>query len=228
MELLDGFDLETFVNRFGPAPAERVIHVLDQVCDSLAEAHDSGLIHRDIKPANIYLCRHGRKVDVVKVLDFGMVKTLDGSASADVKLTAEHSAFGTPAFMAPEQVLGKGDIDGRTDIYAVGCVAYWLLTGRYVFESRSVPEMMALHLREQPEPPSALSKVPIPEALEDLVLACLEKDRDQRPQNVDELVAQLAACQCPAAWTTDRAQEWWDVHPMAGGQQPQEFSIESG
>jgi serine/threonine-protein kinase len=212
MELLDGFDLETLVKRFGPVPPERLIHVLLQVCDSLAEAHHSGLIHRDIKPANIYLCRHGRRVDVVKVLDFGMVKTLDDSASGDVKLTAEHAAFGTPAFMAPEQVLGQGDIDGRTDIYAVGCVAYWLLTGRYVFESRTVPEMMALHLREPPEPPSSFSQAPIPNVLEQLILACLEKDRDNRPQSADELAERLAACKPESEWTPELAEEWWKTH----------------
>jgi serine/threonine-protein kinase len=215
MELLDGFDLETLVNSFGPVPAERAVHLLCQVCDSLAEAHDSGLIHRDIKPANIYVCRHGRKLDVVKVLDFGMVKTPHHSESADVRLTTEHAAFGTPAFMAPEQVLGKDDIDGRTDIYAVGCVAYWLLTGRYVFESRTVPEMMALHLREPPEPPSTLSQVPIPDALEELVLACLAKDRADRPQSADELSARLAACQTAPPWTPEHAQEWWDSHSTA-------------
>ncbi len=211
MELLDGFDLETLVKRFGPVLPERTINVLLQVCDSLAEAHDSGLIHRDIKPANIYLCRHGRSVDVVKVLDFGMVKTLQDSSPAEVNLTAEHVAFGTPAFMAPEQVLGRADVDGRTDIYAVGCVAYWLLTGRYVFEAGTVPQMMALHLREPPEPPSTFSPMPIPDALEQTVLACLEKDRDQRPRTADELAARLAECDTAAAWTTERAQAWWST-----------------
>jgi serine/threonine-protein kinase len=212
MELLHGYDLETLVKRFGPVPAERAVHVLRQMCDSLAEAHESGLIHRDIKPANVYLCRLGRSVDVVKVLDFGMVKGSHESGSADVKLTAENLAFGTPAFMAPEQVLGKADIDGRTDIYAVGCVAYWLLTGRYVFESRAVPEMMALHLREQPESPSALSKTPVPDALEQLILACLEKARDARPQSANELADRLAACDTATVWTPERAQEWWTRH----------------
>jgi serine/threonine-protein kinase len=217
MELLDGYDLETLVNRFGPVPPERAVHLLCQVCDSLAEAHQSGLIHRDIKPANIYLCRHGRKVDVAKVLDFGMVKSRHDSEPDDVKLTADHSVFGTPAFMAPEQVLGNDDIDGRTDIYAVGCVAYWILTGRYVFQSRTVPEMMALHLREPPEPPSAHSQESIPEALEELVLACLAKDRADRPQSADELAARLAASQTAAEWTSERAQEWWSTHPATVG-----------
>ena len=212
MELLDGFDLDTLVQRFGPVPAERAVHFLRQVCDSLAEAHESGLIHRDIKPANIYVCRHGRKVDVAKVLDFGMVKTRHDSGSDDVRLTTQHSAFGTPAFMAPEQVAGEDDIDGRTDIYAVGCVAYWLLTGRFVFPAANMHAMMAQHLREEPEPPSKNSQVPISRELDELVLACLEKDRTGRPQTADELANRLAACPTAEAWTPERAQEWWDSH----------------
>jgi len=166
MELLDGFDLETLVKRFGPVPAERAVHLVCQVCDSLADAHEAGLIHRDIKPANIYVCRYGRRLDVVKVLDFGMVKKQHDSESADMRLTVQHAAYGTPAYMAPEQVLGESDIDGRTDIYAVGCVAYWLLAGRFVFPAVNAPAMMAQHRREIPEPPSIHSKLPIPEALE--------------------------------------------------------------
>jgi serine/threonine-protein kinase len=212
MELLDGFDLETLVQRFGPVPAERAVHVLCQVCDSLAEAHDSGLIHRDIKPANIYLCRYGRRADVAKVLDFGMVKARDDGASDEMKLTTQQTAFGTPAFMAPEQVMGEADIDGRTDIYAVGCVAYWLLTGRYVFPAANVHAMMALHLREEPEPPSNHSPMPIPDALDELVLACLAKDRADRPQSADDLASRLAACEIADKWTTERAREWWDNH----------------
>jgi serine/threonine-protein kinase len=211
MELLDGFDLETLVTRFGPVPAERAVHLLSQACDSLAEAHDSGLIHRDIKPANIYLCRLGRKLDVAKVLDFGMVKTRQDSESDDARLTTQRSAFGTPAFMAPEQVLGEDDIDGRTDIYALGCVAYWLLTGRYVFPAANMHAMMAQHLREEPEPPSTHSNAPIPAALDGLVLACLEKDRNNRPQTADDLATRLADCQTAAAWTQERAQQWWDT-----------------
>ncbi len=221
MELLDGLDAMTLVDRFGPLPADRVVFLLRQVCHSLSEAHASGLVHRDIKPANIHVCRYGEEYDFVKVLDFGMVKTRRDSEPDSVKLTADHSVFGTPAFMAPEQVLGKDDIDGRTDIYALGCVAYWLLTGQYVFQSRTVPEMMALHLREPPEPPSALSPVPVPDVLEELVLACLEKDPDQRPRSADELAVRLTACQAEPAWTPERAREWWETHGTAVGPQLQ-------
>ncbi len=211
MELLVGLDLSTLVESSGPQEPARVIHLLVQACHSLEEAHRAGLIHRDIKPANLFACRYGTDDDFVKVLDFGMVKTRQDPGRHSVKLTADHSVFGTPSFMAPEQVLGKADIDGRTDIYALGCVAYWLLTGRYVFQARTAPEMMALHLREPPEPPSALSPVPVPGGLEELILMCLEKDRDQRPQSANELANRLLACQVEPAWTPERAREWWDT-----------------
>ncbi len=156
-----------------------------------------------------------------------MVKTRRDPEPDSVKLTADHSVFGTPAFMAPEQILGKEDIDGRTDIYALGCVAYWPLTGQYVFQSRTAPEMMALHLREPPEPPSALSPVPVPDVLEELVLACLEKDLDQRPQSADELAARLAACQAEPVWTPERAREWWETHGTAVTQPLQHVRVDS-
>jgi len=211
MELLEGLDLSTLVESHGPQEPARVIHLLVQACHSLEEAHRAGLIHRDIKPANLFACRYGTDDDFVKVLDFGMVKTRQDPERHSVKLTADHSVFGTPSFMAPEQVLGKDDIDGRTDIYALGCVAYWLLTGRYVFQARTAPEMMALHLREPPEPPSELSPAPVPDGLEELILMCLEKDRDQRPQSASELADRLLACQVEPAWTAERAREWWDT-----------------
>ncbi len=213
MELLDGFDLQSLVDKFGPVPAERAISMLLQVCHSLAEAHGEGLIHRDIKPANVYVCRYGREVDFVKVLDFGMVKSKRDDA--ETELTAEHAVAGTPAFMAPEQVLGSAAIDGRSDIYAVGCVAYWLVTGQLVFKGRTSMETMVQHTHDVPVPPSARTEMEIPPALDAIILACLAKDPSARPPSADALSEALASIDTRSRWTTGRAREWWDLHHPA-------------
>src|SRR5206468_2857499 len=150
MEFLEGFDLQALVEQFGPIPSERAVHLLTQVCHSLAEAHADGLIHRDIKPANVYVCRYGREVDFIKVLDFGLVKSQNDGISADAMVTMEHFVGGTPSFMPPEQVLGNRALDGRSDIYAVGCLAYWLVTGCVVFTGRTPMEIMVQHTRTAP------------------------------------------------------------------------------
>jgi serine/threonine-protein kinase len=213
MELLEGFDLETLVKRFGPVPAERAIHLLIQVCDSLGEAHAEGLVHRDIKPANVYVCRYGREVDFVKVLDFGMVKSQREGAEAE--LTSDDAVCGTPAFMAPEQVLGSRFVDGRTDLYAVGCLAYWLLTGQLVFTGRTAMEILVQHTQAVPLRPSARTELAVPAALDDVLLTCLAKNPDDRPPSADSLADALASIATGLSWTTPRAQEWWDVHhPM--------------
>jgi serine/threonine-protein kinase len=212
MELLEGLDIETLVERFGPVPPERAIYFLEQICDSLGEAHEMGLIHRDIKPGNLYACRYGRKADFVKVLDFGLVKHRREEEESDVKLTAEDTVSGTPGYMAPEQVLGNRPVDGRTDIYAVGCVAYWLVTGQLVFRGGTVMETMMQHAQAPPVPPSQRTELAIPVSLDETILSCLEKDPDKRPQNSDELVRLLGACKTQAAWTAERAVEWWDKH----------------
>jgi serine/threonine-protein kinase len=214
MELLRGLDLEELVRRFGPVPAARTAHLLTQVCDSLGEAHEHGLIHRDVKPANIYVCRYGRQVDFVKVLDFGLVKLHhhgEQGESPELELTIDHSVGGTPAFIAPEQVAGE-QVDGRTDIYSLGCVAYWLLTGSYVFEGNSALQTMVMHVREAPPAPSSRTEQPVPDALDRIVLACLEKDPAGRPQSVDELAALLEACDVGDPWTPARAANWWSAH----------------
>jgi len=212
MELLDGFDLETLVQRFGPLPAERAIHLLRQACDSLAEAHASSLIHRDIKPANLYVSCYGRRPDFVKVLDFGLVKLRQEDAPEGMDVTAEHGVGGTPAYTAPEQAAGDARVDGRADIYALGCVAYWLVTGEMVFAARSGLEMVAHHIRSVPRPPSERTELEVPKALDEVILACLEKHPDKRPQTADELARRLAACETDQPWTEDRAREWWDRH----------------
>jgi hypothetical protein len=209
MELLDGFDLDALVSRFGPVPAERAVHFLRQVCESLGEAHVAGLIHRDVKPANIYACRYGRQVDFIKVLDFGLVKQGRKPEESSENLTAGDVAGGTPAFMSPEQAFGDSHVDARSDLYAVGCVAYWLLTGTLVFKGETPLETIVLHVQREPDPPSRRTELPIPADLEALVLACLAKNPADRPQTADELASRLSSLRLPRAWDDDRAREWW-------------------
>ena len=212
MELLEGFDAERLVRRFGPTPAERVIHLIRQVCHSLSEAESCGLVHRDIKPANIFLSRYGEDYDFVKVLDFGIVKATSDTAETVLDLTRELAVHGTPAFIAPEQALGGPDLDGRADIYATGCVAYWLLTGQLVFNADTPMGLLMHHARTPPTQPSTRSELPIPAALDDLLLSCLAKDPAERPQSARELSRRLAAIEGASAWTEERAREWWATH----------------
>ncbi len=207
MELLYGLDLETLVERHGPVPAERVIYLLRQACDSLAEAHRRSLIHRDIKPANIYLCAVGLEVDFVKVLDFGLVRNL----SADIRLTNEGAVSGTPAYLAPESA-AHNRFDARGDLYALGCVAYYMLTGKLVFEAETSAAMIAAHIRDQPAPPSKQSELPIPAELDAIILACLEKKPEDRPQSAEELQRRLDAVALGSPWTQQRARTWWSAH----------------
>lgn len=209
MELLDGMDLDTLVQRFGPVPAERAIHFLLQVCASLDDAHHNGLVHRDIKPANIVVSRVSAAWDFVKVLDFGLVKLDSPRQRQDgAPLTHDDDLSGTPGFIAPEVVLGS-EADHRVDIYAIGCVAYWLLTGKLVFEGRGMVEVMYHHLHTSPPPPSSRSELPIPLELEALILACLEKDPARRPGSASELRARLQAIPLATPWTRERAEAWW-------------------
>jgi serine/threonine-protein kinase len=212
MELLDGFTLGALVERFGPVPAERAVHLLRQTCHSLGEAHAAGLVHRDVKPANVFVCRQGRDVDFVKVLDFGLVKEL--APVRDIQMTAQHLAGGTPAFMSPEQVLGDRPVDGRSDIYALGCVAYWLVTGELVFAGKTAIETMMQHVHETPPAPSQRTELEIPEALDAAILACLAKNPDDRPASADALASTLASIETPA-WTPEDAKRWWDAHHPA-------------
>ncbi len=216
MELLDGLDLEALVGHDGPATPARVIHILRQVCHSLGEAHEAGLVHRDIKPANIYLCRYGRDVDVVKVLDFGMVKqTVTAADETAPQLTQMGTFAGTPAYAAPEMAQGLVDqIDARTDIYAVGCVAFWLLTGRQVFEGNPMQVLMR-HINERPEAPSVHAPFPVPPELDRLVLECLEKRPDQRVGSVDDLADRLARVPITEPWSPVQARQWWDTNRPA-------------
>lgn len=211
MELLDGLDLQSLVKRFGAVPAERAVHLLIQTCDSLADAHFRGMVHRDIKPANIFTCRMGPTVDFVKVLDFGLVKPFAEPAERGAELTADDVVAGTPGFMAPELLEG-GEAAPTTDLYALGCVAYWLLTGTQVFEGATPIKVALEHLRAVPDPPSVRSELDIPPSLEAVVLQCLEKDPAQRPASAEEFARVLDAVALPASWGQDRARAWWDLH----------------
>jgi len=207
MELLDGVDLDTLVRRAGPLPAERVIHLLTQVCHSLDDAHERGLVHRDIKPANIFVCRSEPDPDFAKVLDFGLV-TLQRQDDREVALTGEQQVVGTPAFLAPEIAEGK-EVSGQADLYALGCVAFWMLTGRLVFEKDTALATIMAHAAERPPRPSEATKQTVPRELDDLVVSCLHKDPSRRPPNARALRDALAEIRLESDWTEQRAKAWW-------------------
>ncbi|HEX7337610.1 MAG TPA: serine/threonine-protein kinase [Gemmatimonadales bacterium] len=210
MELLEGMDLETLVRREGPLPQERVIHILRQVCESLDEAHLAGLVHRDIKPANIHLGRVGRQHDFVKVLDFGLVKSVLPASQEDSMATAAGLTPGTPAYMAPELAMGD-KCDGRADLYALGCVAYYLLTGRLVYEAATALQMIARHIQETPLPPSERTELPVAPELDRIILACLAKQPEDRPASALELNRMLAELDVQP-WSEEEATRWWRTH----------------
>jgi eukaryotic-like serine/threonine-protein kinase len=213
MELLDGLDADALIKRFGPIPAERVVHILKQMCHSLSEAQSCGLVHRDIKPANIFLSRYGEDHDFVKVLDFGLAKVVhETSSETRAAITVRNVIQGTPAFIAPEQILGGADVDARADIYSTGCVAYWLLTGQLVFTADTAMKTLLAHAHTAPEPPSSRTTIAIPPALDALVLSCLAKDREHRPKSARDLLQRLDAIAFQQPWTDARAREWWTVH----------------
>ena len=212
MELLEGLSLEGIVQKFGPVPPERMAYFLRQACLSLAEAHQRNLVHRDIKPSNLFACRVGVEVDFVKVLDFGLVKETVPGTPGNMKLTAADALTGTPAFMAPELALGDPDVDYRVDIYALGCVAYWLLTGDLPFYATNTVQMLFKQANEPPPKPSLKSRFPVPAAVDAVILACLAKAPNDRPRDAMALVAQLDAIPFETPWTAERATEWWNVH----------------
>ncbi|MGE0812953.1 MAG: serine/threonine-protein kinase [Vicinamibacterales bacterium] len=213
MELLEGCDLHTLVERFGPVPVNRAVALLTQVCHSLGEAHARGIVHRDIKPSNVFVCRYGRDVDFVKVLDFGLVKAV-GKDEAETRqaLTAEAVTRGTPGFMSPEQAVADPTIDARADLYALGCLAFWLVTGKPVFAGTSPIDTIVKHVSAAPPPPSTAAAQAIPPAFDALVLACLAKDRQARPASADDVAARLDAVAPDARWSPARARAWWEAH----------------
>ena len=211
MELLIGRDLESLVRQFGALPADRVAYLLRQICHSLAEAHARGLVHRDVKPANVYTCRMGLDYDFVKVLDFGLVR-FSSTGLRRTLLTMDQATSGTPAYMAPEIILGEAAIGPRADIYSMGCLAYWLLTGQLVFEGSSPIEMLMHHVETAPVPPSQRAELAIPSAWDRLVLACLEKNPDRRPVNARALADMLPRATPDESWSGDAARHWWETH----------------
>jgi len=214
MELLNGVDFQTLVDKHGPQPAERVVHLLRQACHSLYEAHQTGLVHRDIKPANIFVCRYGADLDFVKVLDFGIVKRaqLEEQDRREAQLTAQGMITGTPAYIAPEMAIAEGAVDGRADLYSLGCVAYWLLSGQMVFDKSNPMAMVVAHSSEIPKPPSQRTELEIPEALEQIVMRCLAKDPADRPQNARALSEMLSTLSLDREWSEARKEEWWHTY----------------
>jgi serine/threonine-protein kinase len=218
MELLEGFDLDKLVRRFGPLPAARVVHILRQACGSLEEAHFHSMIHRDIKPTNLFLCRLGTTYDFCKLLDFGLVKRcISGDAAL---LSAAGNATGTPAFMAPEVATSKS-IDGRADLYGLGCVAYWLLSGCLVFDEPTPTATVIAHVQKEPVPPSQRTEIELPAGLEQIVMACLEKDPSRRPESAAVLNRMLAGCASVRPWRHEDAEAWWRINA------PEAVSIEA-
>jgi len=212
MELLDGLDFEALVQEHGSLPPARAVHFLKQVCHSLHEAHEAGLVHRDIKPANIFACRHGLDFDVAKVLDFGLV-SLQRDPERTL-LTDAHSVPGTPAYLAPEIARGEA-VDRRADLYALGCVAFWLLTGRRVFEADSPLQAAIAHVEREPEAPSSVNPE-VPKALDDLVLGLLKKQPDERPATARAVSDALCTLEGVPTWSETQARQWWTVRKRVG------------
>jgi serine/threonine-protein kinase len=209
MELLNGLDLQQLVDKHGPQPPARVIHLLRQACDSLAEAHQLGMVHRDIKPSNIFACRLGLDLDFVKVLDFGIVKTQPDPSAA--QLTTPDFTLGTPAFLSPEAA-GGNEVDARADLYALGCVGFWLVTGDLVFRGANLMQMMFKHVQEIPRRPSEVLGQPLPEDLEAVILTCLAKAPGDRYPDALALRQALDSCVDARRWTPEAARAWWQTN----------------
>ena len=207
MELLEGMDLFSLVERFGPLPPERAVDVLRQACRSLAEAHTAGLLHRDIKPQNLFLCRLGVDFDVLKLLDFGLACSFRES---DSHITREGLLTGTPAYMPPERGMGQ-EADERSDLYSLGCVAFYMLTGQPIFTGEPMAVILQ-HIRTAPRAPSAVAKQGIPEDLDRIVAMCLEKVPEKRPNSALELWRLLSGSSAAGRWTPENAESWWRYH----------------
>jgi len=207
MELLDGISLQTLIATFGPQPPSRVRAILRQICASLEEAHQQSLVHRDLKPSNVMLCKLALQHDFVKVLDFGLAKC--AACEDATQITMEGVTAGTPGYIAPEVALGEPMVDGRADLYALGCVAYYLLTGTLVFADSNPMTVALKHVQAMPEPPSTRTELPIPHELEQIVMTCLEKKPSDRPSSAREIAAMLDALDLPP-WTEEDAALWWE------------------
>lgn len=208
MEYLDGINLQCLVDRYGPQPAGRVIAILKQICSSLYEAHTLGLVHRDVKPANIMLNRRGGECDVVKVLDFGLVRSLEDDSSNE----AGKGMTGTPMYMSPEAIQSPKSVDVRSDIYSLGAVGYFLLTGHSLFQATSLGELFQHHIDSTPLPPSKRMQMDVDPQLEAAIMACLEKNRANRPQTAKDLAIKLELVPKVDDWCREKAEAWWLQH----------------
>ena len=224
MEYVDGISLQHLVEAHGPQPPGRVIHLLRQVCGSLYEAHCAGLVHRDVKPMNILLSHRGQVADLVKVVDFGLVKVI--GSSVGVSAPDAKTVAGTPLYMSPEAILSPEEVGARTDIYALGAVAYFLLTGTPPFAGKTTAEIFAKHVEATPELPSARLGRAVPADLEAVILSCLTKYPSQRPTDARRLDAMLAACVDAGTWTTEEARTWWEEHSPLPRTEDSQPSIE--
>ena len=207
MEYLPGFDLNQLVKNCGPLPAPRAIHILRQVCAALGEAHGNGLFHRDIKPGNVIVCERAGIYDVAKLLDFGLVKSVRGEEN-ETTLTQEGMVAGTPAYMSPEQATGMGNADARSDIYSLGAVAYFLLTGRLLFVKDTAMGTLAAHLYEPVIPPSKF-RPELDPTLEAVIMRCVEKKPEERYADIGALDRALSSCPGAGEWTQKEAAAWW-------------------
>jgi len=208
MELVRGLDLERLVRAHGALPPSRVIHVLEQVCGALAEAHDLGMVHRDVKPANILLSPRAGEHEIAQIADFGLVKDIRASEQS-ATVTAEHAVVGTPLYMSPEALRAPESVTAHSDLYSLAAVAWFLLVGRPPFVGESVIDVCSQHLHVSPAAPSHVLGKPLPAALENLVLRCLSKDPEQRPGSARELRQELAACRAEETWSIEDAENWW-------------------
>jgi hypothetical protein len=212
MEFLRGVNLHELIVRFGPQPECRVVHILTQICDSLAEAHALGLIHRDIKPANIFLCRRGGVPDCVKVLDFGLVRDYRAGGGEPADEGGARVVEGTPWFMSPEAIQGSVPTDPRSDLYSMGALGYFLLTGHYIFDAETISEIHEKQLTAAPLPLAERTSNPVSRKMEELLLRCLAKDMNERPQSATELQALLLAIPGAGEWTFEARTAWWEQY----------------
>jgi serine/threonine-protein kinase len=210
MEYLEGLSFADLVERYGPLPVARAVHLLRQVCASLAEAHARGIVHRDIKPQNLMVCDSGGARDVVKVLDFGLVKQLDATDTRD--LTGALRILGTPLYMSPERIRDPAAADTRSDIYAVGAVAYYLLTGRRLFETATDHDLTYHILHVAAPRAAAHAKYLVPLTLDELIARCLEKDPERRPAKIEHLIGKFDALLALEPWSTAQIEAWWKKH----------------
>ena len=211
MEYLDGMTLHSLVKDYGPQPEQRVAHILKQVCGSLYEAHQLGLVHRDIKATNVMLCYRAEIPDFVKVLDFGLVKMFDGGTT----VTMEGSLTGTPLYMSPEAISQSDKVGPASDLYALGVLGYFLLTGEYVFDDGLAVEICKQHATATPVPPSSRTKAPISPQMDQAILRCLAKAPGDRPASAHQLAQMLAACPSASDWTEEASRRWWKEQAIA-------------